>query len=257
MSSGDAALKLRELLAKLEGCVVPAPAAPAATAQGVEAGTHLLLYSFLLWESEPACAAGALSRLYAEIIDPNELRVALPEEICAWCGSTDGRARERAARMRACLNDIYRREHGVTLARLGALSKREAREYLDSLEGIPSFVAARVSLLGFGSHAAPLDDRLWRMLESQGAIDGAADLLEAERWLERHVRASESERVALLLEGWREHEPKRGRAPDTGAKRGPGAKQKPSAKRAAPRAQTPPRPRSGKPGTPKRPKKDT
>lgn len=249
MSSGDTAQKLRDLLAKLETSVTPACPVPMGPPQDVERGTHLLLYSFMIWESEPATAAGWLSRLYAEIIDPNELRVALPEEICHWCGDDDGHSRERAARLRACLNDIYRREHEVSLARLGAVSKREVREYLDSLEGVPSFVAARVSLLGFGSHATPLDLRLHRMLGAQGAIDGTGDLIEAERWLERQIRASESEHVALLLEGWRRQGPKRAgdKAGGKTAKRGAGRSSGPQTARARPSKQS----------TPKRSKKDT
>ncbi|HZW08649.1 MAG TPA: hypothetical protein VFF69_01990 [Phycisphaerales bacterium] len=256
MSSGDAAQRLRDLLAKLESSVKPSRATPGDAPAGMEPGTHLLLYSFMLWESDPAAAAGSLSRLYAEIIDPNELRVALPDEICAWCGAHDEIARERAARVRACLNDIYRREHGVSLARLATISKREVRDYLDSLEGVPAFVAARVSLLGFGSHAAPLDARLCRMLRGAGAMDGAGDLAESERWLERQVRASESERIALLLEGWREHEPKPRARPAAApaGKRAGAPKPKQDAPRPAPRAQ--PRSKSAKPGTPKRPKKD-
>jgi hypothetical protein len=255
MSSGDAAQKLRDLLARLESTVTPARATPPEPPPAIDPGTHLLLYSFMLWESDPASAAGALSRLYAEIIDPNELRVALPDEICAWCGIHDEIARERAARLRACLNDIYRREHEVSLARLGSVSKREAREYLGSLEGMPAFVAARVSLLGFGSHAAPLDGRLCRLLDGHGAIDSPGDLFEAERWLERQVRASESERIALLLEGWREHEPNpRTRAP--GDQRTATPTQKAGGARKA--ARTPAaRAQSAKPGTPKRPKKDS
>lgn len=246
MSSGDSAERLHKLLAELESSLKPAPRIPCEPPEGTEPKAHLLIYSFLVWESSPSAAAPALETLCREIIDPNELRVALPEEIASWCGGKDAIGLERAARLRASLNDLYRREHGVTMTRLDSLSKREVRDYLDSLEGMPPFVAARVSLLGFGGHAAPLDARLQRMLEARQAIESGRSMAETERWLERQIRASDSERAALLLEAWRES------AAPAGRKRS-GSAAKPPKEAAAPS-----RPEGrAKQSKAKRPKKDS
>lgn len=204
MSVQDAAQGLRSLLDELEQRLTPVAPTPFPPPEGVDALVHLVLYSLLLWESSPDAARRALTSLYDAIIDPNELRVALPDEILAWIGGRDAAARDRSARMRAVLNDIYRREHIVSLERLASVSKREVREYLDSLEGMPSFVAARVTLFGFGGHAVPTDSRLIERLAAGGALDTAASPQDAERWLERQIRASDAEHTALLLEAWRD-----------------------------------------------------
>jgi hypothetical protein len=256
MSSVEPSQKLRDLLSKLASSVQPAARAPQGVAAGSDAATFMLAYSFMLWERDPSGAADAVSKLYAEIIDPNELRVALPEEIAAWCGDSDAHSFERSARLRACLNDIYRREHAVSLQRLASLSKREAREYLDSLEGIPAFVAARVCLMSFGGHAVPIDRRLQSMLEREGALQPGLDLGEAERWLERQVRASESESTVLLLEAWREQGTRRSRPAraERTRKPTPGGKASP-ARGASQRSKAPGH--SAKSASPKRPKKDS
>jgi len=256
MSAAESAQKLRELVKRLAASLTPAERAPAHPLAGVDPPMHILVYSFMLWERDPAAAAAALASLYNGIIDPNELRVALPEEIAAWCADTDALALERAARLRACLNDLYRREHAVSLERVAGLSKREAREYLDSLEGIPPFVAARVSLFGFGGHAVPVDRRLHGMLERESAVEVGSSLVDAERWLERQVRASEAEGVVLLLEAWREEAGRAGKSKSAPRGKGPGKKAPPSTRTTPPRSRSAGE-RTGKRGAPKRPKKDS
>lgn len=201
--SGDGD-RLAALLSALLPKVSPGPAAPECTHEGLGPLIALVIYSFLLWESTPQTAGAAFTELCTRIIDPNELRVALPEEIVEWTGYKDGCAIERADRLRASLNALFRREHRVSLAHLENLSKREVREYLDGLEGMPSFVAARVTLFGFHGHAVPIDRRLFDLLVGEGVLDPGLPLDEAERWLERQIRASDTEQIVPVLEAWRD-----------------------------------------------------
>ena len=203
LPSGDSE-KLATLLTALLGKVEPAIPAPPRRHEAVEPLVHMLIYSFMLWESTPATATAALDGLYGSIIDLNELRVALPDELAECMGQRDRASRERADRLRAVLNNIFRLEHRVSLERLADKSKREVREYLDALDGMPPFVAARATLLGFHGHAIPLDHRLFDMLMGEQVIDPALSLEEAERWLERQIRASDAEQIVLVLESWRE-----------------------------------------------------
>ena len=196
--------RLASLLSRLLGEVKPAAAGPSGTHEEVEPFTNQLLYSFLLWESSPSKADAALAGLHEAIIDSNELRVALPEEIIAWTGSKDRLAWERAERLRAVLNGIYRREHRVSLASLGEKPKREVRAYLDGLHGMPSFVAARMTLFGFHGHAIPVDRWLIDRFTAEGVFEPGISVTEAEGWLERQIRASDAEQIVPVLEGWRE-----------------------------------------------------
>lgn len=208
--------KLTEVLKRLLKEQSPADRVPAQGFEGYEPACTMLVYSFLLWESTPRQAAAGLQRLGEAIIDLNDLRVAMPAEIAEVTGMRDGLAGERTARLRAVLNDIFRREHLVTLSRLESISKREVRDYLDALEGMPLFVSARVTLLGFGGHAIPIDGRLQKMLASEGVLESGIAPDDAERWLERQIRATDAVDIALLLEGWREPD-----RPQAGSKNAP------------------------------------
>lgn len=197
--------KLASVIARVSRDHRPARRCPEGCFAESEPGCALLIYSFLLWESSPRLAAPALARLGEGMIDCNDLRVALPSEIAEVAGLRDGIALERAERLRACLNDLFQREHAVSLRRLAELSKREVRDFLDTLEGIPAFVAARVTLLGFGGHAVPTDARLVGLLAGEGVFaPPLPDPAEAERWLERQIRAGDAEPAVLALETWRD-----------------------------------------------------
>ncbi|MBK7405230.1 MAG: hypothetical protein IPJ41_11505 [Phycisphaerales bacterium] len=258
MTGQDAAQALRTLVADLERKLTPAAPTPAPPPEGVAPLIHLLLYSFMLWESCPAEAEPALGRLYAAIIDPNELRVALPEEIAGWLARRDNAALDLAARLRAVLNDIYRREHLVSIDRLASTSKREAREYLDSLEGMPAYVAARVTLLGFGGHAVATDAALILRLASAGAVENGSSTQDTERWLERQIRASDAERTNLLFDAWRDvpaAKPAKAPAPRAKSSRSEAAPK--ATERRKPQKSAGPAPRSGARKTSRRPKKDS
>lgn len=198
--------KLTNVLNRLLKEHAPAKRMPENALRDIEPACALLVYSFLLWESTPKHAAAGINHLGDSIIDLNDLRVAMPAEIVEITSMRDGLALERAERLRATLNDIYRREHIVTLARLESISKREVRDYLDGLEGMPAFVSARMTLLGFGGHAVPLDAKLQKLLTNEGVFPSGTPLAEAEHWLERQIRATDAVDIALLLEGWRDND---------------------------------------------------
>lgn len=165
------------------------------------------IFSFLLWESSPSRAAASFERLTASMIDTNELRVSLPDEIAAAAGDESPLALERATRLRSSLNDLYRRHHAVTLEPLAGMGKRDARQSLYSLDGVPPFVAARVTLLCLGGHAFPLDRRLHRVLESECALPAGLGVDEAIGWLERTFRTGEALPAYITLEAWMDARP--------------------------------------------------
>lgn len=187
-----------------------APPPPAAAEPGPPAEADpivdQMLFSFLLWETTTTHATAAQKRLREAFVDLNELRVCFPEEISAAIGERIPKSRERATRLRAALNDIYRREHGLSLQRLADLPKREARTYMESLEGMPSFVAARVSLVALGGHAIPVDERLLALLVQERALEADMGTEEACSWLERQVRANEVVETYFLLRSWADEE---------------------------------------------------
>jgi len=163
------------------------------------------VWSFLLWEATPTKATHALRRIRAETVDFNEFRVSLPGEIRAMLGERYPLVDVRAVRLRAALDDIYRREHAVSLTRLTAMPKRESRAYLDSIEATPPYVAARVQLMALGGHAVPLDQRTLGLLVEAGLFGDTAPTLEAATaTLSRAIKAEDAAEAHLLLTAWAE-----------------------------------------------------
>lgn len=176
------------------------PYEPPQTVDGTDAVLAELLYAFLLWEAGTRTASNALKRLRAEVVDANEFRICTPGEIVAILGPRYPRAKERSERLHACLHAIYEREHCLSLESLHASPKRESRTYLDSLPGVPPFVAARVFLLAIGGHAFPVDQRLAAILAGLELGEPDTDEHQLAAWMERQVRAGESRDLYLALE---------------------------------------------------------
>ena len=200
MSTPDPGRRFATIVRKARAELSDTPYTPPMTPDGGDPIVQELLLSFLAWEAGPARADGALKRLIHAVVDYNELRVCLPDELVAIIGERYPRGLERCARLRSALNDVYRREHAVTLGGLTTMPKLDAWRYLSSLEGVPGFVAARVTLLALGGHAFPLDDRLRAALQEEKAVPPELSVDEAAGWLERQVHAGEALPAYLAVE---------------------------------------------------------
>ncbi len=159
-----------------------------------------LVHAFMVWEAGEVRAAEAMQRIHESLVDYNELRVCLPGETVSLIGEKYPRASERSARLRAALQEVYRREHAMSLSRAWAMQKREARSYLATLEGVHPFVASRVFLLGLGGHAAPVDSRILSVLVAHDVVEQGTDESSAASLLERSFRAGEAEAAYRQLE---------------------------------------------------------
>jgi len=164
--------------------------------------TRQFVFSMLLWETNTAHARAACRRLSESFVDGNELRIAFEDETAHVIGDKYPQSLERARRLRAALGDIYRRFHGVTIVPLLELNKRDARHQVESIEGVPPFVAARMASLVFGAHAIPVDERLRALLADEAIADEVTSVESVEAWLERTVAADESHEVAAVLQAW-------------------------------------------------------
>ncbi|MBC7834479.1 MAG: hypothetical protein H7Y88_05175 [Phycisphaerales bacterium] len=162
--------------------------------------------SFLVWECSRASAATAYRKVEKSVVDFNELRICLPDDLVKMIGPRYARAQERALRLRAALNDLYSRQHTVSLQHLADFPKRDAKAFLDSLDGVPHFVSARVTLLSLSGHAAPVDSRILAMLVAEGLVPTDATPESAAGVLERKVRAGELLELYQLVQAWSDAE---------------------------------------------------
>lgn len=161
-----------------------------------------LVMSFLQWEATVKQAEEAYERLRAVMVDDNELRVTHPHEVMEILGARYPKVEERCQRMRQVLQAIYRRQRAVTLEFLASLPKKQVRAALDSLPGMPPYVAAQMTLLCYKGHAVPVDSVLAGLLIEAGAADSGATVESIESMLERRVKASEALEVHLQLQAW-------------------------------------------------------
>jgi endonuclease III len=161
-----------------------------------------LVLAFLEWDASPKQAEAAHQRLMSLVVDNNDLRVSHPDEVVAVIGERYPKAAERAHRLREALQDIFIREHAVSLEGLGKRSKKEIHHYLASLKGVTPYVAAQVMLLCFDVHAVPVDEPLARLLKKEGVVDAEASVEAIQGFLERHVKAAVAVEVHAVLRAW-------------------------------------------------------
>lgn len=161
-----------------------------------------LVVGFLQWNSTQQAALDAHERLMSIIVDNNDLRVSQTHELVALIGPDFPQAEERVVRLHDCLQEIYLRERAMLLKSLVGKSKKDVRNYLETLPGITPYVAAHVIVLCFGAHAIPVDDTLAHLLQKQGAADPTATPVQIAAFLERQLRAGHTVEAHVLLQHW-------------------------------------------------------
>lgn len=161
-----------------------------------------LIVGFLQWNATSTQAEDAFAALMEEMIDVNDLRVSHPHELVAVMGDDYPLASVRTIRLRESLHEVYRREHDIQMHSISGKSKKEQRAYLDSLPGITPYVAAQVTLLSFGGHAMPVDEKLATLLIKEGCLNEGTSPAEAESHLTRQIKAGDALEAHLALQAW-------------------------------------------------------
>ena len=192
ISATEAGKALKRLLGKAKNAENPFP--------GVTDATQVLIQSFLVWEWNGSRASSTWARMVEDVTDLNELRVTVVDDYLEYFGGGCPRAEERADRLRATLRDVFHRELSTDLSGPAGGPKKEFREYLDSLEGITPFVAARTALIAAGAHAVPVDERTLRLLVKSGVVDSDATIDSASQTMSRLVTAAQGLDTHLALQ---------------------------------------------------------
>src|SRR5580698_2155917 len=122
----------------------------------------------------------AMKLIDREFVDLNELRVATELEVQEMLGQRYPAIERRVAMITAALNNIFEREHTLSLDRLKTLNKRDARQILRELPEIHPFVEAYVMLYAFDGHAIPIDDEMLAALRDLHIADEETPLVEVQ-----------------------------------------------------------------------------
>src|SRR3954453_20459197 len=150
-----------------------------------------LVRGAMSYDMPDARAEDAMRAIEKEFVDLNELRVATDLEIQELLGVRYPDIERRVAMITGSLNNIFEREHTLSLDRLKTISKRDARQFLRELPEIHPFVEAYVMLYSFDGHAVPLDEEMVAVLRDEEIVEESTSLDECQRFVEHPLKAEE------------------------------------------------------------------
>jgi endonuclease III len=160
---------------------------------------HALVRGAMSFDVPDARAEDAMKVVGQEFVDLNELRVATELEVQDLLGSRYPEIVRRVMMITRALNNIFEREHTLSLDRLKTISKRDARQFLRELPDVHPFVEAYVMLFAFDGHSVPVDDQTLSFLKAQGIVEEGTNLDEAQRFVEHAVKAEECHELYACL----------------------------------------------------------
>jgi len=161
----------------------------------------------------------ALARIRSAMVDLNELRVSTPSELVELLGPGFPHATEKAKTIVKALSQVFDHFHALNLDALKTKGKREARRFVEELDGVDSVTAAEVVLLALEGHAFPIDEITHTVLREEGLVHPDASVDEVQAFFERNVSASKARGYAVLLRRYGEERIKRMAASRGGASR--------------------------------------
>ena len=144
-------------------------------------------------------AQTALHKLESYFVDFNELRVARLDETIEALGKTYPKAKVVAITLSTVLKSVQDKLDGLDLDFLQEGGKREAKAFLEELEGITPYIVAWVMLRNLGAHAFPVNEQMVIMLHEEGVIAPDADAADVQGFLERQISASKIIETYALL----------------------------------------------------------
>jgi len=171
-------------------------------------------------------AKSALDRAFTTMVDWNEVRVSSPAELNRATGNAIPHGVQHCQQLVNALQAIYDRENRLSLERLRGMGRRDARHYLEQLDGLDEYGVASVLLWSLGGHAIPVDDRLLEALREADLVNPSADRSEVQAFLERHIGAADAKEFCLIMQTFS----RRKASPKTGTKSKAKAKKKVSSR---------------------------
>lgn len=179
----------------------------------------LFLHSSLLYDSTTDHADSALARIRSRNVDFNELRVNLVEDMVQTVGVKYPDAFSRMRRVRSTLADVYRRHHKVSLEQLVGKPKRDVRIYLEHLDGMPTYVASRMMLLGFQVALVPVDQSMVDLMVHHEVLEEAVTPNEFAAALEKRFSSDRALQVHHALTAALDHFHESGKAEEARTER--------------------------------------
>lgn len=146
-----------------------------------------------------AKAVAAVKRLKDGFVDYNHLRVAKADELVEVVGKNYPSIKEAAEQILRILHALYDRQDNLELDSLKNMGKREAKAYIEELEGVTPYIAAWMMLRCIQGHAFPIHEAMMTMLRGEEVIDPGADAATVQGFMERQLSATKVQEHYTLL----------------------------------------------------------
>ena len=144
-------------------------------------------------------AERAIDRALTVMADWNEMRVSSAFELNRATGNTIPQGVQRCQQLIDALQSIFDHENRLSLDRLKGMGRREARQYLEQLDGVDEHAAASVLLWSLGGCAIPVNNRLLAALREADLVNPSAHRAEVQAFLERHVGAADAKEFCMIM----------------------------------------------------------
>lgn len=144
----------------------------------------------------------AVNRLRERMIDWNEVRVSTAVEVQAGLDHKSIGKQDPCHNLILALQAIFDQENKISLDRLKSIGRREARQHLESLNGVNEFAVASVILWSLGGHAIPVNNRLLQALRDADVVNPSATRAEVQAFLERHIPATQAKEFCISMESF-------------------------------------------------------
>lgn len=145
----------------------------------------------------------AVDRALAAFVDWNDMRVSSAVELNKATGNAIPQGTQRCQHLIDALQAVFDCENRLSLDRLKGMGRREARHYLEQLNGVDEFAVASVILWSLGGHAIPVNDELLDTLRAGDLINPSASRAEVQAFLERHVSAADAKEFCMIMRSFR------------------------------------------------------
>jgi hypothetical protein len=152
---------------------------------------NALVRAAMMFDVSDSRADDAIKTIEKEFVDLNELRVATDLEIQEMLGQRYPDIERRVTMITQALNNIFEREHTLSLDRLKEVSRRDARQFLRELPDIHPFVEAYVMLFSLDGNAFPIDETMLQFLRDEEILDEDVPLDEAQKFIEHHLKTED------------------------------------------------------------------
>jgi len=140
-----------------------------------------------------------VNRMSSNIVSWNELRVSNTVEAQRAAGDSVAANVPLYEMLLRALQAVFDKENAMSLDRLKSMGRRDARTFLESLDGVDAYAVASVLLWSLGGHAIPVCDRLLESLRAAELVHPDADRAEVQAFLERHVPAAEAKTFCVAM----------------------------------------------------------